>query len=145
MIDQYNLQQLETEEDWVSYHDIRRTILFEGRGHFGIYDPNHPDDRKQDHYPFLFLYHNQPIGTVRVDVNRSGQSAFMRLVAIIEAEQRKGHGAAMVQFVEEFALKQACELMQVVPADDAMAFYRKCGYRIIDPGSDPVIMRKHLV
>jgi hypothetical protein len=55
-MDPYNLKQLETEEDWVAYHHIRRTILFEGRGHFSVYDPDPPDDRKPDHYPFILYF-----------------------------------------------------------------------------------------
>ena len=32
-----------SDEEWRTYHAIRRLVLFESRGLFGVYDENHPD------------------------------------------------------------------------------------------------------
>ncbi|MGZ2405700.1 hypothetical protein ACVIKO_002960 [Rhizobium ruizarguesonis] len=40
-----------TERQWNAYHDIRRAVLFEARGLIG-YEANHPDDRRDGHFPF---------------------------------------------------------------------------------------------
>lgn len=141
----YTLKRLEKDGDWSYFHDIRETILFEGRGRFGVYDRNHPDDRKRDNHPLLFLLRGKPIGAVRVDINRAEQYAFMRLVAIVKDEQGKGHGAMMVKLVEEFAIRFNCKYMKVVPAADARGFYRKCGYGIIEPvNGKPLMMERKL-
>ena len=63
-----SLVQVETEDQWQAYHAIRRQILFEDRGHFGSYDPHHPDDRDANNHPLLLLFKNQPIGAMRVDL-----------------------------------------------------------------------------
>ena len=140
----HQLKPLATLADWEHYHHIRKSILFEGRGRFGLYDRNHPDDRKENNHPFLFTCNNRPIGAVRVDIHHADQLAFMRLVAIIEQEQRKGHGKAMVRLVEEFALSQGSQRMFVVPTRDAIVFYEKCGYAVFDPKEEPVKMFKKL-
>ena len=45
-----------TEQEWASFHRIRRSVLFEKRGLIGVYDPNHPDDRKPTNHPMLLLF-----------------------------------------------------------------------------------------
>ena len=53
---------------WRRYHEIRRHVLFEARGRFGIYDEDHPDERVPGHYPKLLLFRNDPVGVLRIDI-----------------------------------------------------------------------------
>lgn len=43
----YELKKVEKESDWSTYHDIRRIVLFEEKGRFGLYNGNHPDEKKK--------------------------------------------------------------------------------------------------
>lgn len=139
----FELKHLRTEADWQAYHHIRRTILFEGRGRGDVYDPNHPDDRKENNYPFLLIHDDLPVGTVRVDIDRQDRSAYMRLVAVIAEEQGKGFGRVMIRLVEAFVLENRCTVLHVVPNKDAVGFYRKCGYSATElQDSEPIVMRK---
>jgi GNAT superfamily N-acetyltransferase len=128
---QYSLIRVETQEHWQAYHDIRRTVLFEDRGHFGKYDPNHPDDRAENNHPLLLLYKNEPIGAIRVDL-LSGQTAIMRTVAIRKHHQRQGHGRTLLRLAEAFAQDHGCKSAVTISAGDAVPFYQACGYKVHD-------------
>src|SRR6478609_8811657 len=91
---------------WRAYHDIRRRVLFEARGLYGVYDENHPDERKSGNHSKLLLHLGDPIGTVRVDID--GASAILRQVAVRADVQRRGHGRVLLSLAQEFALTNGC-------------------------------------
>lgn len=62
------LRKVDDAEDSQAYHGIRRRVLFEERGRFGVYDNNHPDEFRAGKTPFLLIVADRPIGTVRVDL-----------------------------------------------------------------------------
>jgi RimJ/RimL family protein N-acetyltransferase len=53
---EYELREVQTGADWTAYHRIRRTVLFEARERFGIYDENNPDDRTEGNLPLLLAF-----------------------------------------------------------------------------------------
>jgi GNAT superfamily N-acetyltransferase len=116
-------------ETWSAYHRIRRTVLFERRGLFGRYDADHPDEHKPGNYPKLSANGTTYIGVVRIDVER--ELALLRRVAIDEAWQRKGYGRILIALAEAFALERGALRVESVVAEDAVEFYRKCGYRFV--------------
>jgi GNAT superfamily N-acetyltransferase len=116
-----------TEEEWASYHRIRRTILFERRGQFGVYDPNRPDERKPGNFPKLLICDSHHVGVVRIDV--SADVAYLRRVAIDEPWQRQGLGRLLLALAESFAIEHGARRLESSVAVDAVAFYSKCGYR----------------
>ncbi|UIJ87685.1 hypothetical protein LZK77_07150 [Rhizobium leguminosarum] len=65
--DAWMVVQVFADEHWNAYHDIRRAVLFEARGLIG-YDANHPDDRRDGHFPLLLLLENTPVGAARLDL-----------------------------------------------------------------------------
>ena len=140
--DMHKLIPVDTPEQWRTYDDMRRRILWESRGQFGVYQENHPDERKPGNHPMLLLSEGDAIGVVRIDIDRDAAEATMRRVAITEAEQRRGHGRALVQLVEEFAASKGCRRVIVGSAEDAQRFYEKCGYTTCAPGSKQ--MRKDI-
>jgi GNAT superfamily N-acetyltransferase len=81
-------------ETWSAYHRIRRTVLFEQRGLFGQYDPDHPDEHKPGNYPKLLTRETTYIGVVRIDVE--GELALLRRVAIDQPWQRQGYGRLLI-------------------------------------------------
>ena len=116
----------ELDSEWRAYHDIRRAVLWEARGLFGVYDDNHPDEYKPNHFPKLLFDDGVPIGVIRVDVH--GETAWFRRVAISEALQRNGHGRVLLGLAEEFARKTGAKHVESSVDEDAVPFYRRCGY-----------------
>ena len=55
--------------EWRAYHDIRRRVLFEARGQFGVYDERRPDEKAPGHHPKLLLYRGDPVGVIRIDID----------------------------------------------------------------------------
>jgi GNAT superfamily N-acetyltransferase len=132
--------------EWRAYHDIRRQVLFEARGHFGVYDENRPDDRAPGHHPKLLVYSGQPIGVVRIDID--GSTATLRRVAVRSDVQRLGHGRAMLALAQRFAEEAGCVTLESFVASDAVGFYQRCGFAIEDSrersGHQPTYMIKRL-
>ena len=123
---------------WRSFHDIRRTVLFEARGEVGVYDENHPADRAPGNFPKLLLFRGEPVGVVRVDLD--ADTALIRRVAIRSDIQRHGHGRALLSLVEEFARQNGCRALVSHVAVDAVGFYEKCGFTIVRPEPQTVLM-----
>ena len=111
---------------WRVYHAIRRQVLFEARGLFGVYDEHRPDERAPGNYSKLLLVEGTPVGVIRIDI--SGDDAIFRRVAIRLDAQRRGHGRAMLSLAEAFAAEQGCRRILSHVAPDAVAFYEKCGF-----------------
>jgi GNAT superfamily N-acetyltransferase len=133
------------ESQWAVYHDIRRRVLFERRGRYGIYDPNHVDERKSGNHPLVLTNGNDFIGVVRVDL--SGDLAQLRRVAIDEGWQRQGFGRHLLALVEQFAAARGAKRVESAVAPEAVRFYEKCGYRSVETadGSSSVRMAKSVV
>jgi GNAT superfamily N-acetyltransferase len=121
------LRKVDDAEDWHAYHGIRRRVLFEERGRFGVYNNNHPDELRAGNTPFLLITADRPIGTVRVDL-RNRHDAIVRMVAISNEERGKGHGRCLMQLVAEFALSSGRTRLVLNAAPEAVAFYRKLGF-----------------
>jgi N-acetylglutamate synthase-like GNAT family acetyltransferase len=124
----HKLSRPSTPEEWNAYHSIRRKVLFENRGRFGVYQEDHPDEFKENHNPLLLFFDGEAIGTVRVDLVPERKMAILRLVAIKENFQRKGHGEKLLVLAEEFAMRQGCSMLVLNAAIDAVAFYKKYGF-----------------
>ena len=114
------------DEEWRAYHAIRRKVLFENRGHFGVYDENYPDEFGTINYPLILIYKGEPIGVIRIDVD--GGVAWFRRVAVRKELQRAGHGKALLGLAEAFARGEGCFEVRSTVAADAVGFYERCGY-----------------
>ena len=113
---------------WRAYHDIRRLVLFEARGQFGVYQEDRPDERAAGNHPKLLLYRGEPVGVVRVDVD--ARTASCRRVAIRQDVQRLGHGRVLLSLVEQFARDKGCGRLASCVAPDAVGFYDRCGFTV---------------
>ena len=112
---------------WRAYHDIRRRVLFEARGHSG-YDETHPDETAPGNYPKLLLWLGEPVGVVRIDIK--GPTAIFRRVAIRSDVQQRGHGRTMLALAEQFARDNGCVSLTSFVAPDAVGFYERCGFAL---------------
>lgn len=134
------------DRQWRAYHDIRRRVLFEARGLFGVYQEGRPDETAPGNHPKLLLYRAEPIGVVRVDIDST--TAVCRRVAIREDVQRLGHGRVLITLVEAFARHNGCTQLASHVAPDAVGFYERCGFTVAegrdDSEQDSVFMTRRL-
>ena len=124
----YALEPPADDDDWRAFHDIREAVLFVGRGRIGIYDRNHPDDRAPQNQCLLLKFEGRPIGTVRLD-NFGDGSGCMRLVAITEPEQGRGHGSVLSVLCDARMRTLGLRTLKVNAAPEAVGFYEKMGWR----------------
>ncbi len=119
-----------TDFEWDAYHRIRKKVLWEARGRFGIYDASHPDEYKENNHPKLLLLDSRPVGVIRIDLDRKTKSAYFRRVAIDSEVQRRGLGKEIMKLSEDFACSQGCNQLIANVSLDAVEFYEKIGYRL---------------
>jgi GNAT superfamily N-acetyltransferase len=122
----YRLSAPSSDAEWQTYHAIRRKVLFENRGIFGVYEERHPDEFAEGNHPMLLIYEGEFIGVIRVDID--GQIAIFRRVAIREDVQYRGHGKVMLSLAEEFARGKGCNLVKSYVNPEAVGFYERCGF-----------------
>ena len=123
----YELDSPQTLEQWQQYHDLRRRVLWEARGRFGVYDETHPDEHKPGNFPMLFRYRSDAIGVIRIDIEED--LAIFRRVAIREDRQRLGHGTQLMRLAERFAQGHGCTHLYSYVDADAISFYERCGFQ----------------
>jgi GNAT superfamily N-acetyltransferase len=128
-LERCSLVEPQSDADWSAYHDIRRRILFESRGQYGIYDANRPEERAPGHYPQLLVRASHYLGVVRIDV--AGTTAYLRRVAIDEPYQGQGLGRTLLALAEGFARARSATRVESSVARDALPFYLSCGYRLV--------------
>jgi N-acetylglutamate synthase-like GNAT family acetyltransferase len=139
------LVRISSPQQWRAFHDIRRTVLFEKRGRFfsGAYDENHPDDRLAENHALLLTEEGKARGALRLDFS-DGLCAIVRTVAIETSQQRRGLGRSMMSLVEAYAMACGVELLEVNSAPDAVEFYRRLGWQMIDPWRESPLLRKRV-
>src|ERR1044072_2976538 len=128
---QYQLRAPANEAEWQSYHEIRRAVLWEGRGQGSLYDRKPPDERLPDRFARILFFEDMPVGVFRIDIEPP--KAIFRRVAVRVEHQRKGHGRVMLMLAEEFARKHGCVCVESGVAPEAVGFYENCGFRRSTP------------
>jgi GNAT superfamily N-acetyltransferase len=144
----YELITPTSESEWDDFHRIRREVLFEARGQFGLYNLDHPDDRAPNNHPKLLRHGGEHVGVVRIDID--GPVATLRRFAIRADVQRRGHGRALLGLAQRFAEDAGCTQLVSFVAPDAVGFYRRFGFVIVQEGAvgpsgrESVFMAKQL-
>ncbi|TDW32434.1 acetyltransferase (GNAT) family protein [Rhizobium azibense] len=136
------LVRVSSQSEWEAYHHIRRHVLFDLRGLSG-YDDRHPDDRKPEHLPLIFVDGNETVGAVRLDFTGNGNGV-VRTVAIAAERQRQGMGRAMMAAVERLAKAEKAVRLEAYAAPNAVGFYRKLGWEMVDADRPNPLMAKLL-
>lgn len=136
------LVQVSTQTEWAVYHQIRRHVLFDLRGLTG-YDDQHPDDRKPKHLPLIFVKGEEALGAVRLDLHENG-SGVVRTVAIVADRQRQGIGRSMMAAVESLAMARGAVRLEAHVAPDAVIFYFKIGWEMVDAHQPNPLMARTL-
>ena len=107
----------ETPAEWEAYHRIRQDVLLEARK----YAMEHPDDNAPGHYPMLLWLADQPVGSIRIDIDTAGRAG-LRLVAVHPDLQQRGCGRALLRLAEEFARAHGCTRTVLYSTLDAVGF-----------------------
>nr|WP_245505823.1 GNAT family N-acetyltransferase [Rhizobium sullae] len=115
---------------WDAYHNIRQLVLYDLRGRDG-YDPQHPDEYRDDRVPLLLLQNGVPVGTVRLDPVES-ERGIVHMVAILPSLQRQGIGRVMMLALEALALDNALGKLELYADPGAVGFYEKLGWSMTD-------------
>lgn len=123
----YELRAVTSADDWRHLHAIRRAVLFAPGRHDIAYDESHPDDRADGNQPYLLVLDGDAIGVARLDVR--DELAVLRLVAIVDAAQGKGHGRAFSDLLDAEARRLGVAALRVNAAPDAVGYYEKTGWR----------------
>lgn len=113
-------------EEWKEYHDIRRTVLFEARGRFGVYDAHHRDELREGNYPKLLQINGISVAAIRIDI--APPVALFRRVAVDQDHQRQGHGRKLIGMAIDFVRDFEVDQIRSSVAEDAVGFYCKCGF-----------------
>jgi GNAT superfamily N-acetyltransferase len=123
----YELRKLASPEDWEAMHRIRLQVLFTEERHPGlVYDRAHPHDTDPNNTKFLLMRDSVPIGTTRLDPR--GEGGIVRLVAIVPALQRQGHGSMLEALLIDYAKARGMTRLWLNAARDAVGFYQKLGW-----------------
>ncbi len=125
----YELVQVQTTEDWQTYHLIRREELFNAAGQ--LYDAHRPEEQAPDRYPLLLRWKGKGIATTRLDVHARGM-AIVRLVAVAHVHQGEGHGRVLANMVEAFARTKGATKLYLNARPSAVGFYERLGYSFED-------------
>ena len=133
---QHALRTPQSDEEWRSFHAIRRKVLFENRGKSETYIENHPDDSKPGNHPLILVYGDDVVGVLRLDI--TAPVAWLRRVAIREDLQRLGHGRVLLRLAEAFAKAEGCDEILSNAAVEAVGFYERCGYARDSSAPSPV-------
>jgi GNAT superfamily N-acetyltransferase len=136
----HSLKSPSTDSEWDAYHSIRRRVLWEARGRFGVYDDTHLDEHKASHFPKLLIFEGAPIGVIRIDIAKP--ISWFRRVAIIESLQRRGHGSYLMKLAEDFVRERGVSRIQSDVDRDAIPFYERFGFRLVN--GDGTVMFKEL-
>jgi GNAT superfamily N-acetyltransferase len=65
-------------------------------------------------------------------------------MAVTKEEQRKGHGRAAVALLAEVAISLKLDAIEVGAAADAVGFYQRNGFDLVDPARESPLLRLNL-
>lgn len=134
----YELRRATDRGDLAAYHRIRRDVLFSARGRSG-YDENYPDETNPNNWALLLLHRREPVCAFRLDIKED--CGIIRLMAVDKAFQRAGHGTAAITLLMGLAKRLSLKSLEVNSASDAVPFYQRQGFVLIDAARESPFLR----
>lgn len=135
----YELRTATFPSDRAAYHSIRKSVLFDARGRTG-YDENYPDETNPANLPMVLMRGGTAVCAFRLDRGPSNVG-IIRLMAVAPGEQRKGHGRAAIALLVDFARGLNLKALEVGSARDAVEFYLRQGFVLVDPAREAPLLR----
>ncbi|QQS59519.1 GNAT family N-acetyltransferase [Candidatus Peregrinibacteria bacterium] len=118
----------ETPEEFHQYHQIRKKEIFDRYHPDIVYDFDHPDEKDLESHPFVLIFQEEIIGTLRLD-ELDGETIALRVFAISEKYQNQRFGRQTLDLVEQFAREKGCYRIVLNANCNAISFYERCGYK----------------
>ncbi|HEY5714064.1 MAG TPA: excinuclease ABC subunit UvrC [Candidatus Gracilibacteria bacterium] len=128
--EEITMKPVKTKADWKTYHDIREKEIFHRyHGTDFEYNRDHPDEKKKDKHPFVFVKEGEIIGTVRLD-HKGKKRIILRLFAIREELQGKGYGSQAMQLIEDYTRSQDRSEIVLNANKATVPFYEKHNFAL---------------
>jgi N-acetylglutamate synthase-like GNAT family acetyltransferase len=89
------------------------------------------------------MFQNKPVCAFRLDTSADGLG-IIRLMAVDQAAQRQGHGRKAISLLTEMAKRAGLKTVEVNSAPDAVAFYQRQGFAMIDSARESPLLRLSL-
>jgi GNAT superfamily N-acetyltransferase len=124
----YALRPVQTPQEWIAYHAIRRDSIFAPLLPGQAYDERDPDEFKPDNLPHVLVRDGEIVGTVRIDLIDDAQAG-LRLIGIRKDLQRKGYGAALLALAEKAVRAYGRTVVVINAHPTSLTFYLANGYR----------------
>lgn len=131
-----------TETDWQQYFRLRTDVL----GPLHADAASLQDGLEDDSYHVMAVEADRCIGVGRVHFNHSSEGQ-IRFMAVAADSRRRGVGLAILETLEIYLLRNAVAAAVLNVRPDAIGFYEKHGYQMVENGSSDtsVKMRKPLM
>jgi len=118
----------ETKEDFAQYYELRWRML---RKPWGQKNGTEQDDNENDSHHLMAIEDNYVIGVARLQ-NICLAEAQLRYMAVDDSYNNKGIGTAIIQSMEGYAIKHNIHSIMLHARENAVGFYEKMGYKIIE-------------
>jgi GrpB-like predicted nucleotidyltransferase (UPF0157 family)/GNAT superfamily N-acetyltransferase len=125
--DRLFLREVRTDNEWLHYHRIRKTELFENYVQDVEYDPNHPTLTNPNTKHYVFYKGADIIGTIFTEKLDKKRVAF-RLLAIDKDLKNKGYGSALIKQIEDVVRNEGYKTILLHANAPAYNFYKRNGY-----------------
>lgn len=123
------LNQPETAEEFAQYYELRWRIL---RKPWNQPRGSEQDMEEASSYHLMARDGQHVIGVARLQFP-TDDAAQLRYMAVDDAWQGKGVGRKIVSHMEEVARQQGAHHLFLHARDNALGFYQKLGYEIVEP------------
>lgn len=123
------LSQPETAEEFAQYYQLRWRIL---RKPWGQPRGSEQDMEEASSYHLMARDGQQVTGVARLQFPSEG-TAQLRYMAVADDWQKKGVGREIVQHMEGVARQQGARQLFLHARNNALGFYQKLGYQILEP------------
>jgi GNAT superfamily N-acetyltransferase len=120
----------QTAEDFEKYYDLRWRIL---RKPWNQPRGSEKDEFDEKAFHIMALADGQIVGVGRIHFN-SEEEAQIRYMAVETAYQGKGIGSLILKELEEQALREGARYIVLNGRENAVEFYRRNDYRIVERG-----------
>ena len=120
-----------TEEEFEQYYDLRWRIL---RQPWNQPHGSEKDEKEEESIHIIVVHNDQVIGCGRGHFN-SPIEAQIRYMAVEENFQGKGVGTKILKALEQRLIKKGAKIIILNSRENAVKFYQKHNYKIIEKGS----------
>jgi len=106
--------------------DLRMNVLLDPIG----IPRSYIDPQKESNDILIGAFENDQLIGCCILTHVDGQTLQLRQMAVDQAIQNKGIGAAIVTYAEEVAKARGYQILMMHARDSVLGFYERCGYEV---------------